>query len=499
MSGPPVVPPGPPGPPARHRSLARLVFPALRWRSRSGFTHEGRRIAAALEAGVGGFILFGGSAGEISTLTRALRERAGRPLLLGADLERGAAQQVRGLTEMPSAGALGFLNDRDATHTAALITAREALAVGLNWNFAPVCDLDIEPQNPIVQTRSFGSDPAAVGAHAAAFVCGSQEHGVLACAKHFPGHGRTTVDSHQTLPVVTASVDELRAMDVAPFARTIAEGVGSVMTAHVAYPAWASGGTAATFAPEIITYLRDELRFEGLVVTDALIMGGARAAEAEAAATVTAVAAGCDALLYPDNFRAVVAELDAAVGGEIPRARAEEALERCERAAQIWENAAAPLSETDLASHRAFADRLADRALHLVRGERPRLPPPFEVAVIDDDVGGPYPIASRDVFARTLTTAAAAVPAATVRRRVIALYSEPRSWKGRAGLGTQTRRTLERLAGGTELIVLFGHPRLAAGMPPGPAVLCAWHGQALMQRAAARWIAGRPDEGGGGP
>src|SRR6266508_4331392 len=160
---------------------ARLVLPALRGR-RGSFAHERPKIDAALAAGVGGFILFGGTRPLVTALTRALRRQAGRPLLLGADLERGAAQQSRGLTELPPPGALGFLDDVDATHAAGVITATEARAVGLNWAFAPVCDLDLEPKNPIVQTRSFGADPAAVAAHAAAWVLGCQEHGVLACA-----------------------------------------------------------------------------------------------------------------------------------------------------------------------------------------------------------------------------------------------------------------------------------------------------------------------------
>src|SRR6185503_3076714 len=114
----------------------------------------------------------------------------------------------------PSAAALGFINDLDATHAAAVVTATEARAVGVNWNFSPVCDLDNEPKNPIVQTRSFGAEPGRVGAHVAAWVRGCQEHDVLACAKHFPGHGRTTLDSHDALPVVTASVADLQASDV---------------------------------------------------------------------------------------------------------------------------------------------------------------------------------------------------------------------------------------------------------------------------------------------
>src|SRR2546430_16457517 len=225
---------------------ARLVCPALRWRHGS-FRSERVKIEAALSAGLGGFILFGGTRAAVTSLTNALRDVALRPLLLGSDLERGAGQQIHGLTELPPPAALGYLNDLDATYAAASITATEARAVGLNWVFAPVCDLDVEPRNPIVQTRSFGDQPERVPAPAAAWIRGCQEHGALACAKHYPGHGRTTTDSHEGLPVVTASAADLQT-EAAPFAAAVRAGGASVMSAHVAYSAWDPSRSAATFS-----------------------------------------------------------------------------------------------------------------------------------------------------------------------------------------------------------------------------------------------------------
>jgi beta-N-acetylhexosaminidase len=236
-------------------------------------------------------------------------------------LERGPGQQVQGLTELPPPAALGWLDDLEATGTCGLITGAEARSVGINWAFAPVCDLDLEPKNPIVQTRSFGVDPVRVGEHAAVWIRALQEHGVQGCAKHYPGHGRTTQDSHATLPRVRATAAELQQMDGTPFEYAIRAGVGSVMSAFVAYPEWDRSGRAASFSPEILGYLRDTLNFGGLVVTDALIMAGASAAQPVPAATVSAVAAGCDALLYPSDFQQVVAALDRAVGGDIPTTR----------------------------------------------------------------------------------------------------------------------------------------------------------------------------------
>ena len=478
-------------------SLARLVFPALRWRPSAGsFEHERAKIDAALAAGVGGFIIFGGTRAVVTSLTGELRRQAGRPLLIGADLERGPGQQVQGLTELPPPAALGWLGDLDAIHTAGIVTATEARCVGINWAFAPVCDLDLEPRNPIVQTRSFGTDPVRVGEQAAVWIRGLQEHGVQGCAKHYPGHGRTTEDSHATLPQVRASATELQQVDGTPFEYAIRAGVGSVMSAFVAYPAWDPSGRAASFSPEILGYLRATLNFGGLVVTDALIMAGASAAQAVPAATVAAVAAGCDALLYPEDFASVVAALDRAVAGgtEIPAARAEEALARYEQAVTAWGDLP-DQGEPDFAGHAAFADRLADRAAHLARGDAPALRAPLAVSIVDDDVGGPYTVGPRDIFVQALREAGVSIGQRATGnvRPVVLVYAEPRSWKGRANLGARSLAQLRRLAsaggaGGAQLVVLFAHPRLAAQIPGRAPILCCWHGQPLMQRAAARRV-----------
>ena len=470
---------------------ARLVCPALRWR-RGSFRSERAKIEQALAAGVGGFILFGGTRAAVVALTAALRDLAKRPLLIGSDFERGPGQQVRGLTELPPPAALGYLNDLDATYACGQITGTEARAVGLTWVFAPVCDLDIEPKNPIVQTRSFGADPAAVGRHAAAWIKGCQEHGVMACAKHYPGHGRTTTDSHEGLPVVEATEAELVQIDVAPFVAAVKAGVASVMPAFVAFRGWDPSGAAAGLSRVVLDYLRNTIGFDGLVVTDAFIMGGATAAAPEAQAAVAAVTAGCDMLLYPTDWAGVVRSLE-----QVPSDRAEQALARYEKTVGEWGGPGAPprgqpsdLDDAVLGEHQKFADGLVDRAVHLVRGERPQLGKTVSVTIVDDDVGGPYSIPPRDVFHATLKAGGVGL---TPGHRpgvsgVVLVYAEPRSWKGRGDLGPRSIAQLERVVPGASLVILFAHPRLAAQIPGDVPVLCAWHGQALMQRAAARWV-----------
>jgi beta-N-acetylhexosaminidase len=263
------------------------------------------------------------------------------------------------------------------------------------------------------------------------------------------------------------------------------------MSAFVAYPAWDRSERAASFSPEILGYLRDILNFDGLVVTDALIMAGASAAQPVPAATVQAVAAGCDALLYPDDFRSVVTALDHAVGGDIPAPRADQALARYEAALAAW-SSLPDQGAPDLAAHGTFADGLAERTTHLVRGAAPRLRTPVSVAIVDDDVGGPYSVGPRDAFAQALVAAGVPVAprAGAGASRIVLVYAEPRSWKGRADLGARSGAALRRLLPGATLVVLFGHPRLAAQIPGAMPVLMCWHGQRLMQRAAARRVIG---------
>jgi beta-glucosidase-like glycosyl hydrolase len=335
-----------------------------------------------------------------------------------------------------------------------------------------------------------------VGAHAAAWIRGCQEHGVLACAKHYPGHGRTTTDSHEGLPVVPTAAEEIQRTDVAPFAAAVAAGVGSVMSAHVAYPAWDVSGAAATFSRPILDHLRGPLGFGGLVVTDAFIMAGATAVQSEGPAAALAVTAGCDMLLYPTDWAAVIRAL-----ADVPTQQADAALARYEEAIKAWGSGdVGMLDDAMLAEHQRFADGLADRAVHLVRGAAPSVTSPVSVAIVDDDVGGPYTIPARDVFHVTVRSAGVEVRRTPGTRpsgsplgrpgvsRVLLVYAEPRSWKGRGDLGARSLGQLGRLAPQAALVVLFGHPRLAAQIPGEAPVLCCWHGQALMQRAAARWV-----------
>ncbi|MEJ7809697.1 MAG: glycoside hydrolase family 3 N-terminal domain-containing protein [Gemmatimonadaceae bacterium] len=482
--------------------VAQLLVPALRWDSARGYEGQRDLIERGLTLGVGGFILFGGEQEAVRALTKELRQRSRVPLLIGADLERGAGQQFAGATGLPPLAAIAWLNDVDAIRKAARLTAREARTLGVNWDYAPVCDLDIVPENPIIGTRSLGSDPQRVAALATEWIAACQAEGVLACAKHFPGHGRTRVDSHAELPTVIASKRELMATDLVPFRAAIAAGVASMMTSHVAYPALDPSGAPATLSRELLHWLlRQQFKFDGLIVTDALIMEGIKVGHTEGEATVRAINAGCDLLLYPTDLEAVAAALERAVTDELLE---EERVAQSVRRRLKWAQWASPPNEyrKPSATDVAWGAQLADRVVHLVRGEAPPAVVDADVIVVDDDVGGPYPPPSREPFLAALAAAGVnarrAESADTVDTRdsngrsvVVALFGDIRSWKGRPGYSADTRAAVERACAAARqaVVVQFSHPRLAAEIAGARTVVSAWGGESAMQQAAARWLA----------
>ena len=470
------------------KPLAALVLPAVRWDAERGFAPALPALEQALALGVGGVIIFGGEREAVARLSADVASGSRHPLLVASDFERGAGQQVAGLTALPPALAVASLGD-EALADAATITAAEARDVGVSWALAPVVDLDVEPANPIVQTRSLGEDPEAVGRGAFAWISACQASGVLACAKHFPGHGRTTADSHAELPVVSAPRAALEA-DLAPYRWAVRAGVAGVMSAHVAYPALDRSGRAATHSRPILDdVLRHELAFDGLVVTDALIMEGALHGAGEQAGAVLAVQAGCDLLLYPHDVPGVVAALErAAASGALERGRLEASLGRRLAAAG---HASGPrrLDAAQLARHGERARALATAAVRLLRGERAAPPRALDLEIVDDDAGGTYPVPPRTAFAEELARRGVSVEPGA--ERIVALFADVKGGKGRATLAAATRRSLAAALAAPATVVLFGHPRLLAEVPGGGPVWCAWSGDVPMQRAAAeRLLAG---------
>ena len=279
---------------------------------------------------VGGLIVSVGSPLDIAAKLNRLQQRSQIPLLVTSDLEGGTSIRLVGGTFLPPNMGIGATGSDSFAYEMGRITALEGRAIGIHLAFAPDADVNNNPDNPIINTRSFGEDPAEVGRLAAAEIRGIQDHGMLATAKHFPGHGDTGTDSHIALPVINASWGRLDSVELVPFRAAIAAGVKVVMSAHIALPGIDRGQVRpGTVVPEVLTgILRDSLRFNGLVVTDALNMSGVASAYG-AEAGVRAFIAGADLLLQPADPAAAIAAMEAAMArGEITPERLDRSVRR---------------------------------------------------------------------------------------------------------------------------------------------------------------------------
>ena len=294
-----------------------------------------------LGAGVGGVILLGGTATELQQRCRTLQRWAGQPILLCADVEEGVGQRFEGASWLVPPMALGRLHRRAPQQAVQLAEhygrccGNQAKRCGLNWVLAPVCDVNSNPDNPVINVRAWGEDPHTVGELAGAFQRGLAATGVLGCAKHFPGHGDTATDSHLELPLLQHSRERLESLELQPFRTLIQEGISSVMTAHLLIPALDEQWPATLSANVLTTLLRVDLGFKGLVVTDALVMEAIAARYGAGQAAVLAFAAGADLILMPaDAVAAIDALCDALRSDRVPMARLHDSLERRKAAVQ---------------------------------------------------------------------------------------------------------------------------------------------------------------------
>jgi beta-N-acetylhexosaminidase len=306
------------------------------------------------------------------------------PLIVAGDFERGDSMRVESETKPPHAMAFAATRDPSLSRWAGGLTARQGRALGAPWIFAPVSDVNNNPDNPIVNIRSYGENPEEVAAHVRAFIEGAHAAGpVLVTAKHFPGHGDTSTDSHIALAVSGADKARLEAVEMVPFRAAIAAGVDSVMTAHIAVPALDQPNVPSTLSHAVLTgLLRDELGFHGLVVTDAMDMSGIAKQWSTPQAAAKAIEAGVDVLLMPpDPEAAVDGVLHAMQQGRISRQRLDESVARVLAAKVRLElnrrklvDVETAMDALDAPEDLAKVQEVADRAVTLVKNERDAVP-----------------------------------------------------------------------------------------------------------------------------
>ena len=488
---------------------------------------------------IGGVSMSLGTPIEVAAKINSMQRISRVPLIASADLEPGLGRLEGGVfthylleagsaTVFPSAMAIAATGRDQDAYDAAKVIATEARGVGIQINFAPTVDVNNNPSNPVINTRSFGEDPARVGRLSALFVRGTQDGGAVSTAKHFPGHGDTDVDSHVGLPVVGANWSRLNTVELVPFRAAIEAGAGMVMTAHIALPAVEGDSTTpATLAPRIITgVLRDTLRFRGVAITDAMTMEGVGKGYGVEESSVLSVKAGADIILKPsDPTKAIDAVLAAVERGEISRARIDSAARRVLELKARTGVAFQPIVDLDALrevvgspAHRATAADIAKRAVTLLRDNGSLLPaagsrvavvqymPETELRagkIFSADLRAGLPRAQ--VFKISPATSATDLDSiarlvAGSDRVVVAAYVRRIEGEGRPAVPPHVARWIDSLAGREKVIaVALGNPYLVRQFPTVSTYLVTYGVGDALERAAAAVVLGRAPATGTSP
>ncbi|WP_406157627.1 glycoside hydrolase family 3 protein [Streptomyces sp. NBC_00882] len=448
----------------------------------------------------------------------SLRQPRGLPALISTDQEHGIVCRVgEPATLFPGAMAIGAGVSRNDAHSLGRVAGQELRAIGIRQNYSPVADVNVNPANPVIGVRSFGSDPQAVAGLVAAEVAGYQGAGVAATAKHFPGHGDTAVDSHYGFPVITHSRELWEKLDAVPFRSAIRAGIDSIMTAHIQFPALDDSGDPATLSHPILTgILRGELGYDGVVVTDSLGMEGVRQKYGDDRVPVLALKAGVDQLLNPPSLDvAWNAVLKAVQDGELTEARLDESILRILRLKarlglfeEPYVSHGGVTRTVGTPAHLAAADRIAERTTTLLVNERRLLPlnrhTHRKLLVVGADPASPSGTTGppTGVLAAALTElgfTATALPtgtapsAATVAQAVAAAQDADAVIVGTYNITAAQKTLVEQLVatGRPVVAVAIRNPYDVAQLPTVPAYLAAYSWTDVELRAAARVIAGK--------
>ncbi len=475
---------------------------------------------------VGGLIMSVGSPSEVAVKLNDLQNHSKYPLLVAADLETGAGFRFRGAvhiptnialggaTTFPSLMAFGATGDPHHAYEFGRITALEARAMGVNVPFAPVLDVNNNPDNPIINIRSFGEDPNVVADLGVALVRGLQDHGAVATGKHFPGHGDTGTDSHLDLPVINVGRERLDAVELVPFRAAIDAGIQGIMTAHIAVPQISGEIIPATVSKAVLTgLLRSDLGFDGIIFTDAMDMVAVNRLFPRGEAAVRAVLAGADVILMPRDVKeAVDAIVEAIEEGRLTEARIEESVGRLLRLKEdlgLAEERSVPLEMiprvVGVPEHMEVAREVAEGSITLIRNTRNLLPllGTRRARVMSVSFRNPGDVLSgryfnsrlRDTYPRLVTRSvdqdtnseAYAALLSRARRSDLVVVSVYSNYAGKVELPDATVAFVNELARRRviHVVISFGNPYLISQFPDARAYMLAWSSAQHSQQAAA--------------
>ena len=512
--------------------IAQMIMPFVLGNFAPEGTESHDRIVDVIEReGVGGVIMSVGVPTDVAVKLNDLQRHSKYPLLVGADLETGAGFRfwgavhvptniaLGGATTFPSLMAFGATGDPDYAYQMGRITALEARAMGVHLPFAPVLDVNNNPENPIINIRSFGEDPEAVATMGVSFVRGLQEHGVVATGKHFPGHGDTEVDSHLALPIIRAQRERMDSVELVPFRAAIDAGIRGMMSAHIAVPEISGGYLPSTLSGRVLEdLLRSDLGFDGIVFTDAMDMNAVNRLYPRGAASMMAVLAGADVILMPpDVTQAIDAILRVVRDGRIPESRIDQSVTKLLRLKEemgLHEEREVPLEVVPqvvgIPKHTRIAQEVAERSITLLRNQRNLLPllgtRTARVMSVTfrsrtDVLASRYFDARlRETYPRLVTTRVdeqtnSAAYEDLERRShrsnlvVVSVYS---NFAGRVELPDEMVEFVNELARAriTHVVVSFGNPYLISEFPDAQAYVLAWSSASVSQRAAATALLG---------
>jgi beta-N-acetylhexosaminidase len=487
------------------------------------------------EDGIGGLVISIGLPHSYAAKLNHMQRIAKVPLLVASDMENGTGMRLANIyafpsmlpqgggTVFPPVMALGATGSEDLAYKLGQVTGAEARAVGVHINFGPVLDVNSNPLNPIINTRSFGEDPALVSKLADAYIRGARASGLMTTGKHFPGHGDTDADSHLELPAVRGDRQHLDAVDLPPFRAAVVEGIDGIMTAHIA----ATGvlgpdAPPATLAPYFMTdVLRKEMSFGGLLFTDAMTMGGVAKRYGATEPLILALEAGADVLLMPKNVGDAINTVMGAVNsGRIKESRIDESVRRiliAKARAGLRTGRLVDLERVDevvnIPANAAVAKEVAERSITLARDSKNLVPLNAGVRRIlsityasasDPVASGAFNNELRSAGYTVMGTSAddrtTAEEYQTMLKRadsadviVASAYVSPREFSGSINTRSGFSSFMSTLAatGKPVVAISFGSPYLLSSFPDVPAYMLAWGGDPLSQRAAAAALLGK--------
>ncbi len=460
------------------------------------------KILGLVRKGIGGFIIFGGEKGEVKSFVGELQSVSEAPLFIASDVERGVGQQVQGATVFPCQMALAAV-DQDNTGSLSLLrsvfgaVADEAKDIGINMPLIPVIDVNRDPNNPIICTRAFSDNPEAVARFGSECIKILELSGLISCAKHFPGHGDTSVDSHMALPVIKKPLKDLIDVDIMPFAKAIDTGVSSIMVGHLSIPVL--DDRPASLSKKIVGILRESLGFAGLIVTDALSMD---ALKEIGNVPIECLKAGADILLHPADPDMTVKELMPAVeSGEIVR-HVEAAIDRISqikrKIKKIEGNA------VDYQGNERLSVRVTEMSISLLKYTPGLLPITNQSGAClifagDSEAHRSSPLRRYFKNCLSLSEMAKKLPFHLVKGgcpiTIFAIFTSVSAWKGSSGISEDEKKRVRALIKKTEgsVVISFGSPYVLRHFKEADVLISAYEATEQAQKAVLKCIEGSLD------